>query len=112
MDEKGQTCCEGCSKLPEDGTERLSHHSDKTIKELINRINRIEGQLRGIKGMIERHSYCDDVLNQIASAQSALYGVSKLLLEKHMKSCVKEQLAGGHDEVIDEVLATIFKMMR
>lgn len=93
-------------------SERLSHHDEKTVKELINRINRIEGQMRGIKGMIERHVYCDDVLNQIASAQSALHGVSKLLLEKHMKSCVKEQLAAGDDQVVNEILKTIFKMMR
>lgn len=91
---------------------KVSHHDDKTIKELVNRINRIEGQLRGIKGMIERHAYCDQILNQVASANAALHGVSKLLLEKHMKSCVKEQLQAGDDQVIDEVLKTIFKMMR
>ncbi len=92
--------------------ERKSHHSEKTVKELINRMNRIEGQIRGIKGMIERHVYCDDVLNQIASAQSALHGVSRLLLEKHMKSCVVEQLEAGDTQVIDEILQTIFRMMR
>ncbi|HVJ50763.1 metal-sensitive transcriptional regulator [Desulfitobacterium sp.] len=94
------------------GDERTSHHSEKTIRELVNRMNRIEGQVRGIKGMIEKHVYCDDVLNQIASVQSALNGVSKLLLEKHMKSCVREQLQAGDEEVVDEVLKTIFKMMK
>ncbi|WP_156922809.1 metal-sensitive transcriptional regulator [Desulfitobacterium metallireducens] len=94
------------------GDERTSHHSEKTIRDLVNRMNRIEGQVRGVKGMIERHVYCDDVLNQIASVQSALNGVSKLLLEKHMKSCVREQLQEGDEEVIDEVLKTIFKMMK
>jgi DNA-binding FrmR family transcriptional regulator len=92
--------------------ERQSHHSEKTIRELVSRMNRIEGQIRGIKGMIERHVYCDDILNQIASAQSALSGVSKLLLEKHMKSCVKEQLLAGEDQVIDEVLVTISKLLK
>lgn len=91
---------------------RVSHHDEKTIKELVNRINRIEGQLRGIKGMIEKHAYCDQILNQISSANAALHGVSKLLLENHMKSCVKEQLQAGDDQVVDEVLKTIFKMMR
>ncbi|WP_434512812.1 metal-sensitive transcriptional regulator [Desulfitobacterium sp. AusDCA] len=94
------------------GHERTSHHSEKTIKDLVNRMNRIEGQVRGIKGMMERHVYCDDVLNQIASVQSALNGVAKLLLEKHMKSCVREQLQAGDEEVVDEVLKTIFKMMK
>jgi CsoR family transcriptional regulator, copper-sensing transcriptional repressor len=104
--------CPVCQTMLEQGSERTSHHSDKTIRELMNRMNRIEGQIRGIKGMIERHTYCDDVLNQIASAQSALNGVSKLLLEKHMKSCVLEQLHAGDEQVVDEVLKTIFKMMK
>lgn len=103
--------CTVCETLEAEG-ERQSHHSEKTIRELVNRMNRIEGQVRGIKGMIERRAYCDDVLNQIASAQSALYGVSKLLLEKHMKSCVKDQLQSGDEQVVDEVLNTIFKMLR
>ena len=92
--------------------DRTSPHDDKTIKALVTRMNRIEGQIRGIKGMIERHSYCDDVLNQITSAQSALDGVSRLLLEKHMKSCVAEQLQAGDDEVMEEVLKTIFKLLK
>ena len=91
---------------------RKSHHSEKTIKELVRRMNRIEGQVRGIRGMIERSVYCDDVLNQISSAQSALHGVARLLLEKHMKSCVKEQLEAGDEQVVDEVLKTIFNLIR
>jgi len=104
--------CSVCeSEVTEQG-ERKSQHDDKTIKELVTRMNRIEGQIRGIKGMIERHVYCDDILNQISSAQSALDGASRLLLEKHMKSCVKERLQGDDDQVIDEVLKTIFRMIR
>jgi DNA-binding FrmR family transcriptional regulator len=110
LDNEKQISCPACESAG--SKERLSHHDEKTIRELVNRINRIEGQLRGIKGMIERHVYCDDILNQIASANSALHGVAKLLLEKHMKSCVKEQLQEGDDQVIDEVLKTIFRMMR
>lgn len=110
MDEINTTCptCHNNSE----GGQRLSHHSEKTIHELVSRMNRIEGQVRGIKGMIERHIYCDDILNQIASAQSALYGVAKLLLENHMKSCVLEQLEAGDKEVIDEVVKTIFRLMK
>lgn len=100
-------CCQNTAK-----SERLSHHSEKTIHDLVSRINRIEGQLRGIKGMIERHVYCDDILNQIASAQSALHGVARVLLEKHMKSCVTEQLRAGDEQVIDEVVKTIFKLIK
>jgi len=111
MDETGKTLCPDCREGA-GADERRSHHSEKTINELVARLNRIEGQIRGIRNMIERHVYCDDVLNQIAAAQSALYGVAKLLLEKHMKSCIKEQLAAGKEEVIDEVLKTVFKLMR
>ncbi len=109
MDEK-EVSCPGCHEGSENG-ERQSHHSEKTIRDLVSRMNRIEGQVRGIKGMIERHVYCDDILNQISSAQSALHGVSKLLLEKHMKSCIAEQLQAGDEQVIDEVLKTIFKLI-
>lgn len=111
MSENEETC-PVCQNTLELGSDRTSHHNDKTIREMTNRMNRIEGQVRGIKGMIERHTYCDDVLNQIASVQSALNGVSKLLLEKHMKSCVREQLQAGDEVVVDEVLKTIFKMMK
>lgn len=110
MDENEKGCPACCGNAEQ--SERLSHHSEKTIRELVSRMNRIEGQIRGIKGMIERHVYCDDILNQIASAQSALHGVARLLLEKHMKSCVMEQLQAGDEEVIDEVLKTIFKLIK
>jgi CsoR family transcriptional regulator, copper-sensing transcriptional repressor len=101
-----------CQHEIELGNERTSHHSEKTIRDLVNRMNRIEGQVRGVKGMIEKQVYCDDILNQIASVQSALNGVSKLLLEKHMKSCVQERLQAGDEDVIDELLKTISKMMK
>ena len=110
MDEK-EKACPACHEGSEQD-ERISHHSEKTIRELVSRMNRIEGQIRGIRGMIERHVYCDDILNQIASAQSALHGAARLLLEKHMKSCVMEQLQAGDEDVIDEVLKTIFKLIK
>ncbi|WP_080840885.1 metal-sensitive transcriptional regulator [Cohnella massiliensis] len=100
-----QDCCS-----TENG--RKSHHSDKVKNNLISRLNRIEGQIRGVKGMIEKDTYCDDVLNQIAAIQSALNGVGKLLLEGHMKSCVVERLQAGEHEVIDELLVTVNKLMK
>ncbi len=95
-----------------DQKKNRSWEDEKAAEEFAVRLNRIEGQVRGIKRMIEEGVYCDDVLNQISSAQAALYGVAKLLLEKHMKACVKDQIKAGDDRVIDEVLATIFRMMR
>ena len=110
MDGLDASCayCDGGSKHEA----RKSHHSEKTIRDLVTRMNRIEGQIRGIKGMIEKHVYCDDILNQISSAQSALHSVAKLLLEKHMKSCVKEQLQAGDEQVVDEVLKTILNLIK
>jgi DNA-binding FrmR family transcriptional regulator len=94
------------------GNERKSHHSETTKNNLVSRLNRIEGQIRGVKGMIERDTYCDDVLNQLAAVQSALNSVGKLLLEGHMKSCVVERIQAGEHEVIDELLITVNKLMK
>jgi DNA-binding FrmR family transcriptional regulator len=92
--------------------ERRSHHSDIMKKNLITRLNRIEGQIRGIKGLIEKDTYCDDVLNQIAAVQSAMNGVGKLLLEGHLKKCVVERIQAGEFEVVDELLITVSKLMK
>ncbi|MBD2868615.1 metal-sensitive transcriptional regulator [Paenibacillus arenilitoris] len=93
-------------------TGRKSHHSEKDKSSLIKRLNRIEGQIRGVKGMIEKDTYCDDVLNQIASVQSALNGVGKLLLEHHMRSCVVERLQEGDTDVLTELMTTMNKLIK
>ncbi|KMQ50087.1 Repressor CsoR of the copZA operon [Chitinispirillum alkaliphilum] len=92
--------------------DRKAHHSDLSKKNLTSRLNRIEGQIRGAKRMIETDTYCDDVLNQLASIQSALSGVSGLLIEYHIKSCVVEQIREGDTEVIDQLMKTIRRMAR
>lgn len=92
--------------------ERKSHHSQEFKSSLTTRLNRIEGQIRGIKGMIERDTYCDDVLTQLAAVQSALGSVGKLLLEGHMKSCIVERIEAGEHEVIDELLITVGRLMK
>lgn len=91
---------------------RKSHHSAKLKSNLISRLNRIEGQIRGAKRLIEEDTYCDDVLNLISSIQSALSGAGNLLLEYHMKSCVADQLQDGGMEIIDELMKTIRKLTR
>lgn len=92
--------------------ERKSHHSDQTKRELTVRLNRIEGQIRGIKTLIEKDAYCDDVLNQISAIQSALNSVGRMLLEAHMKSCVVERLQEGDTEVINELMSTLKKLIK
>ncbi|UOF92795.1 metal-sensitive transcriptional regulator [Fodinisporobacter ferrooxydans] len=91
---------------------RSSHHSEKLKTNLTSRLNRIEGQIRGVKGMIEKNVYCDDILNQISAIQSALNAVGKLLLESHMKSCVVERIQEGDTEVLDELMKTMSKLIK
>ncbi|PUB10634.1 metal-sensitive transcriptional regulator [Paenisporosarcina sp. OV554] len=97
-----------CSTL----SDRKSHHSEKVKKNLVTRLNRIEGQIRGVKGMIDKDTYCDDVITQISASQSALNSVAKIILEGHLKGCVVDRLQEGDLEVLDEVLITVQKLMK
>ena len=91
---------------------RKSHHPDSVKKDLMNRLNRIEGQVRGIKGMVDKDVYCDDIITQLSATQSALNSVARVLLEWHMKGCVVDRLSEGDDEVLDELVVTIQKLMK
>nr|WP_146553320.1 metal-sensitive transcriptional regulator [Rummeliibacillus sp. SL167] len=91
---------------------RKSHHPEHVKKDLTTRLNRIEGQIRGIKGMVEKDVYCDDIITQLSATQSALNSVAKVLLEGHIKGCVKDRLAEGDDAVLDELVTTFQKLMR
>jgi len=91
---------------------RKAHHLPEIKENLITRLKKIEGQIRGITGMVDKDVYCDDVLNQISSVEAALNGVRKLLLEAHIKSCVVEQIQEGEIQVVDELMKTIGKMVR
>lgn len=91
---------------------RKSHHPEQIKKDLTTRLNRVEGQIRGIKGMIEKDVYCDDVITQLSATQSALNSVAKILLEGHLKGCVVDRLNEGDDEVLDELIVTIQKLLK
>jgi DNA-binding FrmR family transcriptional regulator len=97
--------CGGCCA-------RSTHRDEREKKALITRLNRVEGQIRGVRGMIEKDAYCDDVLNQIQAARAAMDAVSRLVLERHMKRCLVDRVRAGEDEVIDELLVTRAKRMR
>jgi DNA-binding FrmR family transcriptional regulator len=90
---------------------RAAHHSGETKRALVNRLRRIEGQIRGIARMVEEDVYCDDVLNQVTSVEAALNGVRRRLLEAHIRSCVVEQIAEGELDVVDELMKTIERMV-
>ena len=91
------------------------HHKTKERSEkekLMNRLNRIEGQIRGIKGMVEKDAYCPDILIQVAAANAALNSFNKVLLANHIRTCVAEDIRAGKDEVIDELVTTLQKLMK
>ncbi|MEE0839195.1 MAG: metal-sensing transcriptional repressor [Acutalibacteraceae bacterium] len=79
---------------------------------LINRLSRIEGQIRGIKGMLERDAYCTDIITQVSAVSSALNSFNRELLSSHIKSCVKDDIRAGNDETIDELINTLGKLMK
>lgn len=78
----------------------------------MNRIKRIQGQLRGIEGMLENNAYCTDILTQVAAATAALNSFNRELLSSHIKTCVAQNIREGNDEVIDELLAALQKLMK
>lgn len=81
-------------------------------RNLINRLNRIEGQIRGIKGMVERDAYCIDILTQVAAASAALNSFTRVLLGDHIKTCVTRDILEGKEETVDELLNTLQKLMK
>lgn len=78
--------------------------SDDDKKTIISRLNRIEGQIRGISNMINDDRYCDDILIQLSAIDKSIKSLANLILEKHMKSCVKENILNGDDTVLDEIV--------
>lgn len=102
--EKEQTCHEGTGK-----------HKDRTPEErkrLLNRLKRMEGQIRGIEKMIEEDVYCTDVLVQVAAVSSALNGFSRELLSNHVRTCVADGIRNGDEEVVEELLDLMRKLMK
>lgn len=91
---------------------KTKERSEKEYKDLIHRLNRIEGQIRGIKGMVEKDAYCSEILVQVAAANAALNSFNKVLLANHIRTCVAEDIRAGKDEVIDELVTTLQKLMR
>lgn len=93
-------------------TEKHKKRDDKEYKDLMNRLKRIEGQVRGVEGMLENDAYCTDILIQISAITSALNSFNKALLANHMRTCVAENIKAGNDEIIDELLGTLQKLMK
>ncbi len=86
--------------------------SEKEYKDLINRLSRIEGQIRGIKGMVERDCYCPDIIVQAAAVNAAMNSFNKVLLANHIRSCVVSDIKEGKEETIDELVGMLQKLMK
>lgn len=104
MEHKECCHCNECKKTKE--------RSPEEYRSLMNRIKRIQGQLRGIENMLENNAYCTDILVQVAAANAALNSFNKELLASHIKSCVAQNIREGNDEVIDELVNTLQKLMK
>lgn len=86
--------------------------TEEEKKALVNRLSRIEGQIRGIRGMIEKDAYCTDILMQASAVSAAVNAFSKELLASHIRSCVADDIRAGRDEVVDELVNTLQKLMK
>ena len=91
---------------------KTKHRSDEEYKALLNRLSRIEGQVRGIRKMVETDAYCTDILTQVSAVQAALNAFNRELLANHIRTCVAEDIRSGKDETIDELVSTLQKLMK
>jgi len=101
MQEHPEACCV-----------KHKHRDEEEQKDLVKRLNRIEGQIRGIRNMVEEERYCVDILTQVSAVQAALNGFNKILLANHIKTCVTDSVRSGDEEVVDELCKTIQKLMK
>lgn len=91
---------------------KTKERSEEEYKSLIHRLNRIEGQIRGIRGMVEKNAYCTDILVQSSAVTAAVNAFNKELLANHIKTCVARDIREGREETVDELVATLQKLMR
>lgn len=91
---------------------KTKERSEKEHKDLLNRLNRIEGQIRGIKRMVDEDVYCPDILVQVAAVNAALNSFNKVLLGNHIKTCVTQDIKDGKEETVEELLVTLQKLMK
>ena len=103
MSEEKKDCCCGV---------KTTQRAEEQKKKLVNRLKRLEGQIRGIQAMVEQDAYCNDILIQSAAVNAAINAFNKELLASHIRTCGARDIREGKDEVIDELVTTIQKLMR
>ena len=106
MEDKSNITAENCSCC------RTKARGEEEYKSLINRLNRIEGQVRGVKGMVERDAYCIDIMTQVAAITAALNAFNKELLGNHIRTCVTDDLQNGKTETAEELVEVLQRLMR
>lgn len=102
MQEEDNCCC----------SHKTKERDEQEYKDLIHRLNRIEGQIRGIRGMVERDAYCTDILVQVSAVNAALNSFNKILLANHIKTCVTRDIKEGKEETVDELVTVLQKLMK
>lgn len=120
--ENSECCNEACKKssvqlfeeneIPSCCSGKTKERAPEELKPLMNRLNRIEGQIKGIRRMLENDAYCPDILIQVSAANAALNAFSKILLKNHIHTCVVNDIKAGKTEVVDELCEVLQKMMR
>lgn len=101
-----------CCNEKENCCIKHKHREEKEYKDLIKRLNRIEGQVKGVKNMVEEERYCIDILTQVSAIQAALNSFSKELFSNHVRTCVVDKMKAGDDEIVDELCNTLQKLMK
>lgn len=109
-----EDCCKSVCACCEDAQccTKTKQRTEEEYKRLIHRLNRIEGQIRGIRGMIEKNAYCTDILTQSSAIIAAINAFNRELLANHIKTCVANDIRAGNDDTIDELLHTLQKLMK
>ena len=105
-------CCNNIDVEMPAGTGKVKHRGEKEYRALLNRLARIEGQVRGVRRQVEGDAYCVDILMQVSAIQAALNAFSRELLGNHIRTCVADGIRAGDDEVIDELVNMLQKLMK
>jgi DNA-binding FrmR family transcriptional regulator len=113
---ESEPCCQTAAPVPSfpevPDCCRHKHRDQAEYDALLKRLNRIEGQVRGVRGMVEKECYCTDILTQVSAIQSALNAFSRELLANHLRTCVKDGIRSDDDSVVDELVRTVEKLMK
>jgi len=91
---------------------KTKQRSEKEYRSLLNRLSRIEGQVRGVRKMVESDAYCTDILIQVSAISAALNAFNRELLAEHIRTCVADDIKKGKDETVEELVATLQKLMK